>query len=114
MGVRRTAVLTLPLSPLFLCRCAKILDRRQARVCFLASNCNVDAYKKLVKALCNAGEIPLIEVETHQLLGEWCGLCKLDKEGKARKVAKCSVAVITDFGEATAESAFLINTFKKA
>ncbi len=90
------------------------MDRRQARICFLASNCNVDAYKKLVKALCDASEIPLIEVETHQLLGEWCGLCKLDKEGKARKVAKCSVAVITDFGEGSPEQAFLLNHVKKA
>ncbi len=67
-------------------RCAKVLDKRVARLCVLASNCDVDAYKKLVKALCETNNIPIIEVETHALLGEWCGLCKLDKEGNARKV----------------------------
>ena len=63
-----------------------MLDKRVARLCVLASNCDVDAYKKLVKALCETNNIPIIEVETHALLGEWCGLCKLDKEGNARKV----------------------------
>jgi small subunit ribosomal protein S12e len=71
--------------------CAKVLDRRVARLCVLASNCSVEEYKKLVKALCDTNGIPIIEVETHQLLGEWCGLCKLDKEGKARKVITASL-----------------------
>lgn len=27
-------------------------------------------------------------------LGEWAGLCKIDKEGKARKVNGCGVVVV--------------------
>ena len=35
-----------------------------------------------------------IQVEDNKKLGEWAGLCKIDKEGKARKVVGCSVCVV--------------------
>ena len=38
--------------------------------------------------------IPLIKVDSNMKLGEWAGLCKIDQEGKARKVVKCSAAVV--------------------
>merc|ERR1712196_290283 len=56
--------------------CAKALDKRQAHLCVLASNCNEPAYSKLVEAL-----------------------CKIDKDGNARRVVACSCAVIHDYGE---------------
>eukprot|EP00128_Syssomonas_multiformis_P007838 Colp12_sorted_trinity150504_noHs@9969 len=74
--------------------CAKALDRRQAHLCVLAQNCNEPAYTKLVEALCGEHNIPLIMVEDNKKLGEWAGLCKIDKEGKARKVVGCSCAVV--------------------
>merc|ERR1712060_216325 len=55
--------------------------------------------KKLVQALCQEHQIPLIKVDSNMKLGEWAGLCKLDKDGKARKVVKCSSCVVKDWGK---------------
>ncbi|CAG4939422.1 unnamed protein product [Colias eurytheme] len=57
---------------------AKALDKRQAVLC-----------------------IPLVKVDNNKKLGEWAGLCKIDKDGKARKIVGCSCVVIKDFGEET-------------
>ena len=38
----------------------------------------------------------MIKVDSNMKLGEWAGLCKIDQEGKARKVVKCSAAVVSD------------------
>merc|ERR1712080_693259 len=67
---------------------AKALDKRQALLCILADNCDEPMYKKLVTALCQEHGIPLIKVDSNMKLGEWAGLCKIDQEGKARKVVK--------------------------
>jgi small subunit ribosomal protein S12e len=85
-----------------------------ARLCCLASDCDEPAYVKLVKALCEEKNIPLVEVPKKLELGEWCGLCKIDKEGKPRNVVATSVAVVTDFGEATTELEILMSHLKKA
>ena len=56
-------------------------------------------YKKLVQALCQEHQIPLIKVDSNQKLGEWAGLCKLDADGKPRKVVRCSCVVVSDWGK---------------
>ena len=35
-----------------------------------------------------------IKVDDNKKLGEWAGLCKIDKEGKARKVVSCSCVAV--------------------
>ncbi len=42
-----------------------------------------------------------IQVDSNKKLGEWAGLCKLDQEGNARKVVRCSSVVIRDLGKET-------------
>ena len=39
-------------------------------------------------------------MEDKEELGEWVGLCKIDKDGKPRKVVKCSCVVIKVMGVA--------------
>ncbi|XP_064383487.1 small ribosomal subunit protein eS12-like [Halichondria panicea] len=74
----------------------KTLDKRQAILCVLAKNCSEATYVRLVEALCNEHHIALLRVEDREELGEWVGLCKIDKDGKPRKIVKCSCAVIKD------------------
>eukprot|EP00091_Calanus_sinicus_P003944 TRINITY_DN14123_c0_g1_i1.p1 TRINITY_DN14123_c0_g1~~TRINITY_DN14123_c0_g1_i1.p1 ORF type:complete len:140 (-),score=51.47 TRINITY_DN14123_c0_g1_i1:111-530(-) len=78
---------------------SKALDKRQALLCILAENCDEPMCKKLITALCMEHGIPLIKVDSNMKLGEWAGLCKIDQEGKARKVVKCSSCVVRDWGK---------------
>jgi len=90
----------------------KALDKRQAHLCVLATNCEEALYVKLVEALCQEHNIPLLKVDDNKKLGEWSGLCKIDKEGKARKVVRCSSVVITSWGEEN-EGHFFLNDYIK-
>ena len=84
-----------------------ILSRREALLCVMALNCDEPAYTKLVEALCAEHNIDLIKVEDNKKLGEWAGMCKIDKEGKARKVVGCSCVVVKDWVEETPGLNFL-------
>ncbi|XP_015785629.1 40S ribosomal protein S12-like isoform X2 [Tetranychus urticae] len=80
---------------------AKALDKRQAHLCVLATDCDEPSYIKLVEALCKEHQISLIKLDDNKKLGEWAGLCKIDKDGKARKVVGCKCVVIKDYGKET-------------
>ncbi|KAL0380351.1 UNVERIFIED_CONTAM: 40S ribosomal protein S12 [Sesamum angustifolium] len=102
---------------------AKAIEKHAAQLCVLAEDCNQPDYLKLVKALCADHNVNLITVPSAKTLGEWAGLCwqplssvlmvvfdlslmtmlcKIDSEGKARKVVGASCVVVKDFGEESA------------
>merc|ERR1712081_136379 len=78
----------------------KALDKRQALLCILADNCDEQTYVKLIK------------VDDNKKLGEWAGLCKIDKEGNARKVVGCSCVVVRDWGKESQAHDVLMEYFK--
>jgi len=79
----------------------KTIESRKALLCVLAQDCDQADYTKLIQALCNEANVHLVRVPSAVSLGEWAGLCKLDAEGQARKVVKCSCVVVSDYGEET-------------
>mmetsp|Transcript_1758 Transcript_1758/g.1544 ORF Transcript_1758/g.1544 Transcript_1758/m.1544 type:complete len:110 (-) Transcript_1758:31-360(-) len=89
----------------------KCLDRKEALICILASNCEDGKYKKLVSALCKQNKIPLVEVDDRMAVGEWLGLCKFDKDNKPRKIRGASSVAIKDYGEETEALHYLQNNF---
>lgn len=96
----------------------KSLDRGSARLCILAKNCDNEEYKKLVQALCAENNVHLIMADSGKEMAEWCGIVKLDKaknvkeKEKEKATPRCSVAVITDFGEETPALNVVLNYVK--
>jgi small subunit ribosomal protein S12e len=78
------------------------LDSGAARLCILSNDCDNAEYKKLVQALCAESGVHLIMADHGSEISEWVGLAKLNADGTVRKAVRCSVAVVTDFGEETA------------
>ncbi|XP_020370797.1 small ribosomal subunit protein eS12 [Chiloscyllium punctatum] len=90
----------------------KVLDKRQAHLCVLAANCDEAQYVKLVEALCAEHGIHLMKVDDNKKLGEWVGLCKIDREGKPRKVVGCSCVVVKDYGKDSQAKDVIDNYFR--
>ncbi|GAA5913313.1 40S ribosomal protein eS12 RPS12 [Sporobolomyces salmoneus] len=90
---------------------AKALDKRQAHLCVLNEACTEAEYTKLIEALCAEHKINLIKISDPKLLGEWAGLCKVDREGVARKVVGCSCVVVKDYGQESEALSVLLEYF---
>jgi small subunit ribosomal protein S12e len=90
----------------------KALDKRQAQLCVLVETVTEKEYLKLIEALCTEHQINLIKVSDAKKLGEWAGLCKIDREGNARKVVGASVVVVKDFGEDSEAMNVLLEYFR--
>ncbi|MBA0764468.1 hypothetical protein Gotri_013817, partial [Gossypium trilobum] len=78
---------------------AKAIEKHNAHLCVIADDCDQPDYVKLVKALCADHNVKMLRAPSAKALGEWAGLCKIDSEGKARKVVGCSCVVVKDYGE---------------
>ena len=91
----------------------KKLDKREALMCVLAESTDEKNIIKLVEALCREHGINLIKIDDAKKLGEWVGLCKIDKEGQARKVVRCSCAVVSDFGRESQALDIINEHFKR-
>ncbi|WJX65580.1 40S ribosomal protein S12 [Trifolium repens] len=78
---------------------AKVIEKHVGQLCVLAEDCDQPDYVKLVKVVCAEHNVNQLTVPSAKTLGEWAGLCKIDSEGKARKVAGCSCVAVKDFGE---------------
>lgn len=94
--------------------CARALDQRRAVLCVLSKQCSEDNYVKLIKALCNEHQIPIMQVDDSQLLGTWAGLAKYDEEGEVRKVVKTACVVIMSWDQAAgSEAQTVVQNFLK-
>ncbi|ELW62643.1 40S ribosomal protein S12 [Tupaia chinensis] len=95
-----------------ICETAKALDKRQAHLRVLASSCDELMYVNLVEALCAKHQINLIKVDDNKRLGEWVGLCKIDREGKPHKVVGYSCVVVKDYGKESQAKGVIEEYFK--
>mmetsp|Transcript_63097 Transcript_63097/g.112144 ORF Transcript_63097/g.112144 Transcript_63097/m.112144 type:complete len:140 (-) Transcript_63097:70-489(-) len=93
---------------------AKNIEASKAQVVMLAESCNEATYKKLVQGLCLEKNVPVIDVPDNKSLGEWAGLCKIDKDGLPRKVVGASCVCVVDFGEEGEAYNFMMNHLGKA
>ena len=90
----------------------KALDRRDAQLCVLAKSCDEKNYVALIKALCKSNNIKLVEVADAKELGEWTGLCRIDKNGEAQNVVGCGCVVVRSFGFESEAKNVLMSQFQ--
>ena len=90
----------------------KGLESGKAHLAVLAESCNEAEYVKLVEALCAEHKVNLIKVSDAKQLGEWAGLCKIDREGESKKVVGASCVVVKNFGRDTEAMNVLMEHFK--
>jgi len=87
------------------------LDRRSAVLCVLSKGCNEENYTKLIMALCDQHQIPMMQVDDSRVLGEWAGLVKYDENMQVRKVVKTACVVVTAWDPLDNESQSRIKGF---
>lgn len=94
--------------------CCRAIDRGEALLCFLARDCDLSDYTKLVQALCTMRGVRIINTINKSDLGQYAGLCRVSDWGYVRKIVRTSVVVITNYGERTEHLDWLENEYNKA
>lgn len=92
--------------------CARALEQRRAVLCVVSNNITEADYLKLIQALSQEHQIPLMKVDDSELLGTWAGLAKYDEEGNAKKVVKCGCVVIQQW-DGVDEASTCVQSFIK-
>ena len=57
----------------------KAIESGKSQLCLLGQDCSLADYSKLITALCQEKNVPLISVPSTETLGEWAGV-SIDKE----------------------------------
>jgi small subunit ribosomal protein S12e len=92
----------------------KALEAKKAKLCLLAEDCDHKDYKKLVQILAKKAGVPIVKIDSKMKLGEYVGRCKYDDQMTARKVRKCSSAVLTDYPEMVKDDAKKLEDYAKS
>jgi len=67
----------------------RLVASGSAELVILASDVNSAEYKSLVTAISKEAKTALINVDSKEILGTWCGLSKIDEEGEVVKARPC-------------------------
>lgn len=92
---------------------SKSILKKEAQLCVFCDSVTEKTIPKLIEGLINDApkKIPLIKISDSKMLGEWAGLCKLDRDGVPRKVVGTSCVAITNWGEDSEERNVLLQNF---
>jgi len=89
--------------------CARALDQRHAVLCILSRECDSENYSKLIMAMCNEHNIPIIEVDNGKQLAVWSRLVKFDEDGEVKRYPKCTCVVVNQWDPQSAAAQAVIN-----
>lgn len=90
----------------------KALERRKARLIILAEDCEKEDYQRLIEALADSTNTPLVHVPSRADLGEWAGLTRFLKNGDVKKKIGSSVVAITSYGQESEALHFTLEYIK--
>lgn len=85
---------------------ARMVAQGQAAACVLATDVSEKEYKSVIQGLCRETKTPLLEVDSKETLGLWCGLSKVDDEGEVVRARSCGVMAIRNIPNTEAGNKF--------